>query len=48
MVVANRQWRIGEGATAPQSPQKPFSQNTKFVEKLGGGGIHYMLEAETD
>ena len=49
MVVANRQWRIGEGATAPpphRHSENHFLKKAKSVEKLGGRGTHYMLEAE--
>jgi hypothetical protein len=50
MVVANRQWLIGEGATTPHHPHRHsenhFLKKAKSVEKLVGRGTHYMLEAE--
>jgi hypothetical protein len=53
MVVANRQWRISEGATAAtplpnRHTENYFLKKAKSVEKLGGGGTPYVLEAETD
>ena len=29
-----------KGLPPPQSPQKPFSEKAKSVEKLGGGGVY--------